>query len=607
MKQPPLSGRYELEEIVGTGGMAVVYRAWDLKLDREVAVKVLRPEYMADQTRSSQFTHEAQATSKMSHPNIVGMYDVGQDGDTRYIVMEYVKGVTLESLIRQNGTIRPQRAVQITLKILQALGHAHKNNIVHRDVKPQNILVDADGRVKVTDFGIARMVGTTTSTINGQNILGSVHYFSPEQAQGKVAGPQRDLYSVGVVLYEMVTGRVPFDGDAPMVIALKHVSEEPVPPSQLSDEVSKGLEEVILKALSKDPAKRYRTAFEMAVDLKRAVKMPMGGFISKSPDELQKSAQEEKKLQRRAMGWALAAVVAFALCLCAWRGWTIYERLKTRIRVPSLVLTGLEDAQARLDDMGVLADVTEVHSDEVIAGMVVRQSPEAGSLIYPGDTVSLEVSLGKEAVTVPNVAGLPRSEAVQAMDGVGLPVAQIILEISDTVPVGQVIRQSPEAEAEVAPFTEVTLYVSGECSVVPPLSGLTVDLARATLAASGLQLGGVIQAESDEAPGTVIAQSVEEGERVLWGEEVGVTISRTDDALYFEEVTLPLTVKDNGTTVRAVLTDGETEREIFRTVLNAGEQTVTLTADSNKAGEQTIRLYAGDALVSETKVTFGDN
>ena len=539
MKRPPLSGRYELEEIVGTGGMAVVYRAWDLKLDREVAVKVLRPEYLTDQARSSQFNHEAQATSKMSHPNIVGMYDVGQDGDTRYIVMEYVRGVTLESLIRQNGTIRPQRAVQITLKILQALGHAHKNNIVHRDIKPQNILVDADGRVKVTDFGIARMVGTSTATLNGQNILGSVHYFSPEQAQGKVAGPQSDLYSVGVVLYEMVTGRVPFDGDTPMTIALKHVGEEPVPPSQLSDEVSKGLEEVILKALSKDPEKRYRTAFEMAVDLKRAMKMPMGGFISKSPDELQKSAQEERRLRRRAMGWALAAVVAFALCLCAWRGWMIYERLKTRVRVPSLVLTGLEDAQARLDDLGVAADVTEVHSDEVIAGMVVRQSPEAG--------------------------------------------------------------------AEVAPFTEVTLYVSGECSVVPPLSGLTVDLARATLAASGLQLGGVIQAESNEAPGTVVAQSVEAGARVLWGEDVDITISRTDDALYFKEVTLALTVKENGTTVRAVMTDGETEREIFRTVLNAGEQTVTLTADSNKAGEQIIRLYAGDALASETKVTFGEN
>ncbi len=607
MKQPPLSGRYELEEIVGTGGMAVVYRAWDLKLDREVAVKVLRREYTADQTRSSQFNHEAQATSKMSHPNIVAMYDVGQDGDTRYIVMEYVKGVTLESLIRQNGTIKPQRAVQITLKILQALGHAHKNNIVHRDIKPQNILVDADGRVKVTDFGIARMVGTTTSTINGQNILGSVHYFSPEQAQGKVAGPQSDLYSVGVVLYEMVTGRVPFDGDTPMTIALKHVGETPVSPSQLSDEVSKGLEEVILKALSKDPERRYRTAFEMAVDLKRAMKMPMGGFISKSPDELQKSAQEGKKLKRRAMGWALATLVMLTLCLCAWRGWAIYEKLKTRIRVPSLVLTGLEDAQAQLDALGVTVIVSEVHSDEVIAGMVVRQSPEAGNLIYPGETVSLKVSLGREAVVVPAVTGLPRSEAVQAMDGAGLPVAQVILEISDAVPVGQVIRQSPEAGLEVAPFTEVTLYVSGECSVVPHLSGLTVDLARATLAASGLQLGGVIQAESSEVSGTVIAQSVEEGERVLWGEEVDITISRTNDALYFKEVVLPLTVKENGTTVRAVMTDGETEREIFRTVLNAGEQSVTLTADSDRAGEQTIRLYAGDELVSETKVVFGDN
>lgn len=606
MKQPPLSGRYELEEIVGMGGMAVVYRAWDLKLDREVAVKVLRPEYMSDRTRSSQFNHEVQATSKMSHPNIVGMYDVGQDGDARYIVMEYVRGNTLEALIRQSGAIKPMRAIQIALKILQALGHAHKNGIVHRDIKSQNILVDADGRVKVTDFGIARMVGTPSSTINSQNILGSVHYFSPEQAQGKVAGPQSDLYSVGVVLYEMVTGRVPFDGDTPVVIALKHVSEQPVPPSQLSGEVSKGLEEVILKALSKDPARRYHTAQEMAIDLKRAVKMPMGGFISRLPDELSRDNAARRSRRRRALRWGAGVLAALALGLSLWQGFSFYQKLKTRIRVPSLVLTGIEDAQARMDALGVTLDVSEVFSDEVVAGMVVRQLPEAGSLIYPGDNVRIEVSLGRESVLVPDVRGLTRSEAVQAMDNARLAVSEVLLEISDAVPVGSVIRQFPEPGEAVQPFAEVTLYVSGECSVVPQLDDLTIDLARATLAASGLQLGEIVQAESDRAPGTVIGQSIESGTAVLWGETVNVTVSRTEDALYFQEVVLPLTVEENGTTVRAVLSDGESEREVYYATLNAGEQTIVLKLDSAVAGEQTLRLYAGDALCSETTVFFGE-
>ena len=284
MKSPIISGRYELKEIVGTGGMSVVYRAWDLKYGREVAVKVLRREYIEDEDFIRRFNHEAQAASKMSHPNIVNMLDVGQDGEIRYIVMEYVKGQTLKELIRKSGRIRPARAVQMTMRILAAVDHAHRNHIVHRDIKPQNILVDENGVVKVADFGIARLTtSSSTLTQNDGNVLGSVHYFSPEQANGLVADEKSDLYSVGVVLYEMVTGQVPFDGDSPISVALKHVREAPRSTRTLNPEISRGLDEVILKALDKDSSRRYQSAAEMAQDLKKAMRMPGGGFVRCMP------------------------------------------------------------------------------------------------------------------------------------------------------------------------------------------------------------------------------------------------------------------------------------------------------------------------------------
>ena len=311
MKQAPLSGRYELEEIIGTGGMSVVYRAWDLKYDREVAVKVLRSELMSDEDFIRRFNHEAQAASQMSHPNIVDLFDVGQDGETRYLVMEYVKGVTLKELIRQYGRIRQQRAVQITLSILSAIGHAHENHIVHRDIKPQNILMDDDAGVKVGDFGIARVTSSTSSTSFGAQMMGSVHYFSPEQASGGVADEKSDLYSVGVVLYEMVTGRVPFDGETPVAVALKHIHEEPRDPSLVNPDVSRGLSEVILKAMSKKPEDRYQTAQEMAVDLRRALKMPMGGFIRRQAEE----SKPPRLTRKRALSIVLAGVCAAAVVM----------------------------------------------------------------------------------------------------------------------------------------------------------------------------------------------------------------------------------------------------------------------------------------------------
>ena len=276
-----LSGRYVVEEVVGTGGMAVVYRAWDRKKRRIVAVKVLRPEFQQDAEFLRRFNREAEAASKVSHENIVNMYDVGADGDTRYIVMEYVDGTTLKEMIRQMGHLSPDAVVRMGIRILAAVDHAHVNGIVHRDIKPQNILVDSQGNVKVADFGIARLKAQQTTRVADVNssALGSVHYISPEQASGEVADEKSDLYSVGVVLYEMLTGKVPFDGDTAVSVALKHVSEEPRSMREIDPSISKALDEVVLRALRKDPAQRYQTAADMALDLRKALGKPSGGFV----------------------------------------------------------------------------------------------------------------------------------------------------------------------------------------------------------------------------------------------------------------------------------------------------------------------------------------
>jgi len=605
MKQAPLSGRYELEEIIGTGGMSVVYRAWDLKYDREVAVKVLRTELNEDEAFIRRFNAEAQAAAKMSHPNIVAMYDVGMDEGMRYIVMEYVRGVTLKDLIRQKGKIKPQKAVQIAQRILAAIDHAHKNEIVHRDIKPQNILMDRDGNVKVADFGIARAVNSATSTRTGGNVMGSVHYFSPEQANGLVADEKSDLYSVGVVLYEMLTGTVPFDGETAVAIALKHINEEPQSPSSLNDEISKGMEEVILKALEKEPGRRYQTAQEFITDLKRALKMPMGGFI-------RKSAAEARKRSRKAMSGkmylklAIVALIAAVMGAGTVSGWRLYNYMQTRVHVPNVLQADQEDAVAQLEALGLIAQVAETHHDEVIAGIVFDQSPAEGMLLYPGDTVVLNVSKGKEAITVPQVAGLglARSEAEAILMDAGLIPGGIMLEISNEK-VGTVVRQEPAAGESAQPFSEVVLYVSGETAKVPLLDGLTVELARSTLAASGFQLGEVQERLSEAEPGTVIGQLVEAGQTALVGDNIGIVISQVIPETYYAETSIVVTVEADNDEILCMLTDpmGET-REVYRDKSAAGNQTINLNLDSYFQDEHVLSVYVKDELVVEKTIVF---
>ena len=606
MEQKLLSGKYVLREIIGMGGMSIVYRAWDTKHDREVAVKVLRPEFSADAEFVRRFNQEAQAASRMSHPNIVGMYDLGQDGDLRYIVMEYVRGTTLKEIIRQEAPMPAQRAVQITLRILSAVNHAHHNHIVHRDIKPQNILVQEDGGIKVADFGIARLTTNATLTTSFGNMLGSVHYFSPEQASGEVADEKSDLYSVGVVFYELITGRVPFEGESPVSVALKHVSEPPMDPRDINPEVSKALSEVVLKALSKSPSDRYPSATDMAADLKKALRNPQGGFVKTGENGNGRDAGRDKRHRRlmkrlRALSLALLIVVFAVGATFAGRE---VKRLMNRVTLPSFLLMNVDVAQARLTEMGLNVELDEKHNPEVAPGVVYMQTPESGRKLQRGDTVRLTVSLGRDQIMVPKFLEMTRSDAVNRVESEGLTIGRIILQVSDAA-FDTVIGQNPNPNDMVDAGTEVTLYVSGESSPMPDLTGLNRNDAENLLTQRGFSVGNVAERVSDEEPGTVIGQSVPPETVMLLGESVNLVVAQAQPDQYYATVSFNVPVKNSGDSVRCTLLDEDgQENEVYLRSYKAGTQAITLELTSPTSGSFTLRVYVAGELALEKMVEF---
>jgi len=606
MNERILSGRYVLNEIIGTGGMAVVYRAWDRVELREVAVKVLRSEYSSDEEFIRRFNNEARAAAQMSHPNIVGMYDVGQDGDSRYIVMEYVKGRTLKDVIRQSGRLKPQRAVQMTLRILAAVDHAHKSHIVHRDIKPQNILVDGEGTVKVADFGIARATNSSTQTYtDSNNVLGSVHYFSPEQASGQVADEKSDLYSVGVVLYEMVTGQVPFDGETAISVALKHVQEPPRSARLLEPSVSKGLDEVILKALDKESSRRYQTAADMAGDLKRAIKSPRGGFVTTQPESASRAERRKKRQQtaKKFRKYAIAAAILVAVGLIAYYGWMLYSNLFAKVRVPNLVMLDMETAVDNLNALGLKTVPQQQHSDEIGRGIIMAQYPEAGTAVWPGSNVQLTVSEGKEKLMMPKLLELTRSEAVHLIEENDLTLGEVKLVISQSPP-GTVVDQSPAVNDWVKPGDVVKLTISGESAPMPELIGYTLDEAKSLLVGAGFAVGRVTEADSDEPEGTVIAQSIQAELPSLLSTTVDLTISRVTVQLYRAATSINIVVPQEGADVHCTIEESAGERTVYQQTLSAGEHTIKLTLESKEPGAHTVRVYINQELAAEKDLIF---
>ncbi len=602
-----ISGRYVVQAVVGTGGMAVVYRAFDKKKNRIVAIKVLRPEYESDEEFVRRFSREAEAASKVSHENIVNMLDVGIDGDMRYIVMEYVDGQTLKEMIRQRGTIHPDTAIRMAIRILAAVDHAHRNGIVHRDIKPQNIMVDNQGRVKVADFGIARLkAAQTTATEEGSNgsVLGSVHYFSPEQARGEVADEKSDLYSVGVVMYEMLTGQVPFDGETSVSVALKHVSEEPKSMRDHQEGISKALDEVVMRALCKDSTKRYQTAAEMAADLRKCISHPQGGFVvyPKDPDEVEREKEERRRKRardRRKIKQAVITCIAVGVVLMIAGGvWYFLNTSHTYV-MPDLVGQEQLLAQDALEQLGGASELDYAYSEDYEEGIVIGQSRRVGARVKTSAPVTLTVSRGTQWYYLDDCVGQKLDEASETLRALGVESVEALYVESDA-PVGTVIAVSPEVQTTQAKDTPVIFTVSGQRIPAPALAGMKLEDAQALLEAEGLALGSVAEdAAPDAQPGSIVSQSVDAGETLMMGATVDVVVCSAQEALYYPASKLSVVVPLNGSDVLlTMIAPSGLSQEVYHGVLNAG--TYRLALSSAEPGEHTVQI-AMDGVEMETQ------
>ena len=555
-----LGNRYEIIEKVGNGGMATVYKAEDKILKRDVAVKVLKDEFTTDEEFIKRFEIEAQSAARLTHPNIVSIYDVGSEDNLYYIVMELIRGKTLkEIIVEERGPLPWKWSVNVAIQIASALEMAHKNNIIHRDIKPHNIIITEDGIAKVTDFGIAKAVSNSTITAFGTTI-GSVHYFSPEHARGGFTDAKSDLYSLGVVMYEMITGRVPFDADTPVSVALKHMQEEPEEPIELNPNLPSAVNKIIMKALKKDTTLRYQTATDMLSDLRRALKDPNGDFVDDSDydemaktqkintdlygniepndDQKNKRGKKDNKLKRFIKNHkVLSAFIGLILLFAISLGGTLAFLNITNpaeVQLPDVVGMSKDEAQKTIEDAKLVFEVSsEEYNKEVPEGYVISQDPAyiENYNVKEGSTVNVVISKGQEKTTVPKVVGMTREEAVEALEEANLK-AEIVEETSRTVPAGYVVSQDVDADTEAYAGDTIKIHVSTGTDIkqiiVENVVGQTEANARATLEGQGLKVVvNYVEATTDN--GKVTKQSITGGTTVDEGTTVTLTVNQVTE------------------------------------------------------------------------------
>ena len=625
-----LGGRYQVQDRIGTGGMATVYRGQDEVLGRTVAIKTMLPQYATDPSFAARFKQEAQAAAALQSPYIVSVYDWGKDGDTYYIIMEYLRGTDLKSGIKKHGALDCKKVAQIGSQIAQALSVAHRHDIIHRDIKPQNIMVQPDGNIKVMDFGIARAKNSHLTQDN--SVLGTAHYVSPEQTQGKELGPTTDIYSLGIVMYEAATGQVPFQGDDAITVALKQVNEQPKPPSQLNPAVDPSLESIILKCMQKNPADRFQTATELYHVLRdylagrmqqvnNATAMLPGVMAAaaatsklepgqgmtpgntaamprvnrtnqfrpqRATDEAAEQEEERaRKRKRNIIIGAVAGVIAAVAIVFALVN--VLGNASKTYAVPNLAGMTAEEAQAAITKDGhfKVGKTTESYSSSVESGKVMDQDPRASRQMPEGTEINIVISKGeepKEQVQVPDLTNKTPKEAQEACTKVGLTAVAGDEVEDDDIEEGRIAKQDVEAGSSVDKGTKVTYHVSKGTSqvVVPNVVGDTEDSATSTLTNAGLKVS-VQYEESSEKAGKVISMSPKNGNSVDKGSTVTLTVGKAPSKVSVPNV-VGMTYSDAADKLKA---NG------FYAALNSGSSSsgiVTAQSDTTATKGDTIYL-----------------
>ncbi len=628
-----LGKRYEIIEKIGGGGMALVYKAKCRLLNRYVAVKILRPEFISDEDFINKFEKESQAAASLSHPNIVNIYDVGTDNEVHYIVMEYVDGKTLKKYIKEKGFLKNDEVIKISKQISLALRHAHNNHIVHRDIKPHNILITEDGRVKVTDFGIARAITSSTLTNTG-NVIGSVHYFSPEQARGGFVDEKSDIYSLGVTMYEMVSGRVPFSGDTPITVALKHLKEDVVPPSMINSDLRKGLENIILKSMHKDKNKRYNNAMELYNDLEGALNNPehrvelvdyddSPTIVMPSIDDLDTfdgTSKEKKKMSKLTLTIGIISAMLISAIVVVSLFYNVFmERFGVQeVQVPNLINKTQEVAESNLESIGLKTMIeNRVYDSNVPKGHVISQDPAAGISVKEEFSVRLTVSLGPKNVEVPNIVHKSVEEGKVLLENNSLSIGDIDYEYDD-LPMGTIIGQKPESGSKIQEDSTVDVVISQGSKVntilMPNLIGLSLEDARETAKTQELIISQIDYEFNEEyAADIVISQSVAAGTEIQENSVFNIVVSKglenveqpleeQNQGLITKQYRIPLSFDKEKELVKVVKTENNVSTLIYEATHSKDEKQLTLNISGK--GMVKVDVYFGDVLTYSQETKF---
>lgn len=626
-----LDGRYEIQEIIGVGGMSVVYKAYDNVDDRIVAVKILKEEFLNNDDFKRRFKNESKAIALLSHENIVKVYDVNFGEKLQYIVMEYIDGITLKEFINKQGSITWNDALFFMTQILRAVQHAHDKGIVHRDIKPQNIILLPNGNLKVTDFGIARFSRSDTKTLTEQAI-GSVHYISPEQAKGEYTDEKADIYSIGVVLYEMLSGKVPFEADSAVSVALMQVNSNAEDLRKINPDIPLGLEQICMHAMQKNPADRYQSATEMLLDIEEIVKDPNKTFnyvnnevvpepsqeiepiidTSDEYDEEETEYDDSSRKKKITVAIITGLVVLIAAIVAIIMMFTSGFNTKTQ-KLENFV--GFSYDQLQDNSSYNYEFVAEYEkSDQYDPGTVINQSPEAGSKVMQGSKVTLIVASSDKDITMPNVYGLSLELAQQTLQLEGLNNFKTMDIASDNVEKGKVIYTDPKATSVVSAEQEITIYVSAgptttviETLTVPDVSGLTQSGARAFLEKFGFTNISFVTQDDALKKGVVLSQSPSAGSQAKATDSIkviissGVTTTTAQAVKYSVGITLPVVQNDDGSyaTDTLVVKVGNDTYSSRKVTLDGSNVPINITAESNKS--QNIKVSLKSTGVTETK------